>query len=80
MCHVTQMGWGGGCQIYRKKHYEGVRFNVISVMMVGGGLISRKKHYVTLEWPQSMCALGTESCNKVDDLSSLVDRCRGLKC
>ena len=43
---------GGGCKIFQKKalrrckdqrylHYEGV----------GGGPISRKKRYVTLEWP-----------------------------
>ena len=43
---------GGGINLSGKKHYEGVRFNVISVTRgVGGGQISRKKHYVTLEWP-----------------------------
>ena len=30
-CYVTQTGVGGGCPIFRKKHYEGVMFNVISV-------------------------------------------------
>ena len=35
-----------------KKRYEGVRFNVISVTRGWvGGPISRKKRYVTLEWP-----------------------------
>ena len=29
-CYVTQ--WGGGYQLSRKKHYGGVRLNVISVM------------------------------------------------
>ena len=36
---------GGGLSIFRKKHYEGVRFNVISVTRVegvGGDPISRK--------------------------------------
>ena len=39
---------GGGCQIFRKKHY------VISVMR-GWVQFSGKKHYVTLEveWPHS---------------------------
>ena len=43
-------GGGGGCQLSRKKkRYEDVRFNVISVTRgwVGGGQISRKKVYVT---------------------------------
>ena len=30
MCYVTPMGVGGG-KIFRKKRYEGVMFNVISV-------------------------------------------------
>ena len=35
---------GGGCQIFRGKHYEGVRFNVILLYEgVGGGPNSRKK-------------------------------------
>ena len=53
-CYVTQMGVG--CQIFRKKRYEGVRFNVICVRPyegVGGGSISRQKRYVTLVWPLS---------------------------
>ena len=35
-CYVTQMGvgWGGG-QIFRKKRYKGVRFNVISITTRG---------------------------------------------
>ena len=34
MCYVSQMGVGGGGvkKISRKKRYEGVRFNIISVM------------------------------------------------
>ena len=45
-------GVGGGCQIFRKKRYECVRFNVISVMRGGWGSNSqKKKRYVTLEWP-----------------------------
>ena len=40
-CYVMRMG--GGCQIFRKKRYEGVRFNVISVKRgVEGGPISKK--------------------------------------
>ena len=35
-----------------KTHYEGVRFNVISVMRGCVGVqFPRKKRYVTLEWP-----------------------------
>ena len=42
----------GGCQIFRKKRYEGVRFNVISVTRGWVGVrFSGKKCYVTLEWP-----------------------------
>ena len=55
-CYVTQMGvgGGGGCQIFReKKHYEDVRFNVISVTRGWVGVqFPGKTHYVTLEWPQ----------------------------
>ena len=51
MCYVTQMGGGGGgVNFSRKKRYEGVRFTVISVTR-GWGPISKKKRYVTLEWP-----------------------------
>ena len=43
MCYVTQMGVGG-VNIYGKKRYKGVRFNVISVMRGWVGVsISRKK-------------------------------------
>ena len=41
---------GGGVKFSGKKRYEGVRFNVISVTRGGWGPISRKKHYITLEW------------------------------
>ena len=34
-----------------KKCYKGIRFNVISVTGVGGCQLSRKKCYVSLEWP-----------------------------
>ena len=43
----------------RKKRYEGVRFNVISVMRVGVKCPG-KKRYVTLEWPLTL-ALGVSS-------------------
>ena len=43
---------GGRCQIFRKKRYEGVRFNVISVMRGWVGVqFPGNKCYVTLEWP-----------------------------
>ena len=42
--------WGGGVKFSEKKHYEGVMFNIISVTERVGP-ISRKKCYVTLEWP-----------------------------
>ena len=43
------MGVGGN--FFGEMRYEGVRFNVISVTGGWWGPISRKKHYVTLEWP-----------------------------
>ena len=45
-------GVGGGVSFPGKKHYEGVRFNVISVTR--GWVAAKfpgKKRYVTLEWP-----------------------------
>ena len=50
-CYVTQ--WRvGGCRLSRKKRYEGVRFNVISVTNGWVGVkFPGKKRYVTLEWP-----------------------------
>ena len=44
-------GGGGGLRFSGKKHYEGVRFNVIIVTR-GWAQFPEKKHYVTLEWPQ----------------------------
>ena len=47
-----QMGVGGGVKFSRKKRYEGVRFNVISVTRGWVGVqFPEKKRYVTLEWP-----------------------------
>ena len=47
------IGGGGGCQLSRKKRYEGLRFNVISVTRGWVGVkITGKKRYVTLECPQ----------------------------
>ena len=38
--------------IFRKKRYEGVRFNVISVTRGWVGVqFPEKKRYITLEWP-----------------------------
>ena len=52
-CYVAQMAVGG-CQIFRKKRYEGVRFNVISVTRGWVGVqFPGKKRYVILEWPLS---------------------------
>ena len=45
--------YGEGCQLSRKKRFEGVWFNVITVMRGWVGVpFPGKKHYVTLEWPQ----------------------------
>ena len=44
----------GGVSFPGKKHYEGVRFNISVTTVtrgVGGGQITRKTRYVTLEWP-----------------------------
>ena len=49
-CYVTQMGVGE-CHIFWKKHYEGVRYNVIGVTRGWGVQFPVKKRYVTLEWP-----------------------------
>ena len=38
---------GGGCQIFQKKRYEGIMFNVIIITRG----FPEKKHFVTLEWP-----------------------------
>ena len=47
-CYVTQWGWG--CQLSRKKCYEDVRFNVISVTRGWMGVkFPEKNRYVTLE-------------------------------
>ena len=43
---------GGGVRFPRKNHYEGVRFNVISVTRGWVGVKSPEKmRYVTIEWP-----------------------------
>ena len=43
---------GGGCHIFRKKCYIGVRYNVITVMRGWAGVhFPENKCYVTLEWP-----------------------------
>ena len=54
-CYITQWrggGGGGGVSFPGKKHYEDVRFNVISLTREWVGVkFPGKKHYVTLEWP-----------------------------
>ena len=46
-----------GVSFPRKNHYEGVQFNVISVMRGWVVLnIQEKKRYVTLEWPPTLQA------------------------
>ena len=43
---------GGGVKFSGKKHYNGVRFNVISVTRGWVGVqLPDKKRYATLEWP-----------------------------
>ena len=59
-CYVTP--WGGGVSFPRKKRYEGVRFNVISVTRGWVGVkFPGKKRYVTLEWPL-MVVIGLTKC------------------
>ena len=49
-CYVMQMG----IQFSGKKHYEGVRFNVIGITRDWVGVqFPEKKRYVTVEWPLS---------------------------
>ena len=51
---------GGGCQIFQKKRYECVRFNVIGVTRGWVGVqFPEKKRYVTLEWPVTSDDLDT---------------------
>ena len=52
-CYLTQIGVGGGVSDFLgKKRYEGVMFNVISVMRGWVGVqFPEKLRYVTLEWP-----------------------------
>ena len=57
-CYVSTVGGMRGVSFPRRKHYEDVRFNVISSTRGGGGCqISRKKRYVTLELLLCMRAL-----------------------
>ena len=50
-CYVMQMGVGVS-NFPEKKRYEGISFKIISVTRGWVGCqISRKKRYVTLEWP-----------------------------
>ena len=51
LCNAVGVGVGG-VSFPGKKHYEGVRFNVISITRGWVGVkFTGKKHYVTLEWP-----------------------------
>ena len=51
-CYKNNAGGDGGVRFSGKKHYEGVRFNVISVTRGWVGVqFPDKKPYVTLEWP-----------------------------
>ena len=47
----------GGVRFSGKDHYEGVRFNVISITRGVGVKFPGKKRYVTLEWPPP-CYMG----------------------
>ena len=52
MLNNTVLGGGslGGCQIFPKKRYKDVRFNIISVTRRWVGVkFPEKKRYVTLE-------------------------------
>ena len=56
----------------KKKRYEGVQFNVISVTRGWVGVkFPGKKRYVTLEWPQSSLIDRTPSWNLKDYLRPL---------
>ena len=58
-CYVTQMGVGWGVRFSRKKRYEGVRCNVISITRGWVGIqFPEKKCCVTLEWPLISLVLG----------------------
>ena len=44
----------GGAKFSGKKHYEGLRFNVISITMGWVGVqFPEKQRYITLEWPST---------------------------
>ena len=60
------MGWGEGVSAFPEKHYEGVRFNVISDTWCWVGVkFPEKNRYVTLQRPRrrrirhSCCMCGT---------------------
>ena len=57
LLHNAVGRWGGGgvCEIFPvKKHYECIKFNVVSIMRGWVGVkFPGKKPYVTLEWPQN---------------------------
>ena len=61
----------------QKKRYEGVRFNVISVMR-GGVKFPGKKHYVTLEWPPSDIVILHEEITEGVQFADIHETCGSL--
>ena len=62
---------GGGVSLPRKKRYERVRCNVISVTRGWVGVkFPEKQHYVTLEWPLTLTI--EESQNKDGNKTSQI--------
>ena len=50
------MQWRVGASDFPEKVLRRCRFNIISVTRVGGCQISRKKYYITREWPLTCSA------------------------
>ena len=64
-------GGGGGVKFSRKKRYEGVRSNVISVTRGWVGVqFPGKKRYVTLEWPLNLILVAYSRQSNLDDFST----------
>ena len=65
-------GGGGGVKFSRKKRYEGVRSNVISVTRGWVGVkFPGKKHYVILEWPLRRAAAPSDPKPCIDVMSAI---------
>ena len=67
---------GGGVKFSVKKRYEGVRFNIISIMRGWVGVkFPGEKRYVTLQVPGMACNVGDKKVIIFFILSLLINTC-----